>query len=132
MSSVFESVTTKSKKCKISIVPKKMDNAGENILNNHDEVKNSHWDSEKIEGCTIDGNRLRQINDETGYAYSTISMRAVDRNDPPPYKIQFAWSIQILNSKFESYPYHREKRMEISIGIATWPALSKVSFLNTR
>ena len=95
-----------------------MDAPGEKTLNSHDEIENSHWDSERIGGCMIDRNRLRQINDETGYAYSKMSMRAVGRDQPPPYKIQFAWSIQILNSK----------RIDMSIGIATWPYISKVSF----
>ena len=105
----------------------KMDIAGEMTSNSHNEVESSHWDPERIEGCTIDGNRLRQINNETGYAYSKISMRAVDQDEPPPYKIQFAWSIQILNSNRDN----RNSVMNMSIGIATWPAISKVRFLNT-
>ena len=98
-----------------------MDTLGEKTLNGHNEVENSHWDSERMEGCMIDGSRLRHINDGAGYAYSKISMRAVDQDEPPPYKVQFAWSIQILNS-------NQDKRLDMSIGIATWPAISKVSF----
>ena len=95
-----------------------MDTPGEKTLDIHNQIENSHWHSERIGGCMIDGNRLIQINDGTGYAYSKISMRAVSKDEPPPYKIQFAWSIQILNSK----------RIDMSIGIATWPDISKVSF----
>ena len=95
-----------------------MDTPREKTLNSHNEIENSHWDSERIGGCMIDGNLLRQINDGTGYAYGKISMRAVGQDEPPPYKIQFAWSIQIFNSK----------RIDISIGIATWPDISKVIF----
>ena len=100
-----------------------MDIIGE--MNNHDDVKNSHWDSERIRGCTIAGNRLKQINDETGYAYSKLSMRAVDRNEPPPYKIQFAWSVQILDLNRDNL-FMSDKPIYMSIGIATWPAISKV------